>query len=41
MKVLEAKERAGRYLREMSPRLVKAPSSSAAAGHGVYQIGEV
>jgi len=34
MKVFEAKERQGRYLREMSPRLVKAQGSSAAAGLG-------
>ena len=34
MKVFEAKEREGRYLREMSPRLLKVPGSSAAASLG-------
>ena len=34
MKVFEAKERKGRYLREMPPCLLKALGSSAAAGRG-------
>jgi len=34
MKVFEAKERQGRYLREMPPRLSTAADSSAAAGLG-------
>jgi len=34
MKVFEAKEREGRYLREIPPRLARVQDSSAAAGLG-------